>query len=84
MRTVSLLLLFVLATVTKAEFPPRIAGSERIVTLEQWGGRGNDAIVWAIRPAELVIYHIFSSTPDELLVTVPLKGRNRDRLKMAA
>lgn len=73
MRTTALLLFFFLAILAKAEFPPRIAASERIVTLEQWGGRGNDAIVWAVRPTELVIYHVFSSTPDELLVTVPLK-----------
>jgi hypothetical protein len=81
MRTASLLPFFILATVAKAEFPPRIAGSERIVTLEQWGGRGNDAIVWAVRPAELVIYHIFGSTPDELLVTVPLKNEESDAIR---
>lgn len=81
MRTASLFLFLLLAIAAKAEFPPRIAASERIVTLEQWGGRGNDAIVWAVRPTELVIYHVFSSTPDEILATVPLKKEVTDAIR---
>jgi hypothetical protein len=81
MRTPSLFLFLLLAIAAKAEFPPRIAASERIVTLEQWGGRGNDAIVWAVRPTELIIYHVFSSTPDEILATVPLKKEVTDVIR---
>jgi hypothetical protein len=83
MKTASLILFLLFATIAKAEFPPRIAASERVVTLEQWGGRGNDALVWAVRPTEIVIYHVFSSTPDELLATVPIESRLRDAIRAA-
>jgi hypothetical protein len=81
MRTASLLIFLLLAIAAKAEFPPRIAASDRIVTLEQWSGRGNEAIVWAVRPTELVIYYVFSSTPDEPLATVPLKKEVVDAIR---
>lgn len=83
MRATLLLLVALMAGAAKAEFPPRIADSERLVTLGQWGGRGNEAIVWAVRPAELVIYHVSSSTPDELLATVPLKKDTFDAIRKA-
>lgn len=72
MKIAPLLLFSVLTLLARAEYPPRIAPADRIVTLEQWGGRGNEALVWAVRPAELVVYYIFSSTRNELLATVAL------------
>lgn len=83
MKTATLALFFFLAVAAKAEFPPHIAASERIVTLEQWGGRLNEALVWAVRPSELVIYFVQSSTPDELLATVPLKKEEADAIRAA-
>ncbi len=41
----------------------------------------NEAIVWAVRPSELVIYFISSSVPDESLATVPLKKEESDAIR---
>jgi hypothetical protein len=81
MRALSIIIFSLIAVLAKAEYPPRIAASDRIVTLEQWGGRGNDALVWAVRPTEITIYHIFSSTPDEVLATVPIQKEEAEEIR---
>lgn len=72
MRILPFLALGLFASSVQAAFPPLIANADRIVTLEQWGGRGNEALVWAVRSSEITIYRIFSSTPDEVIATVPI------------
>jgi hypothetical protein len=84
MKILSKLALVLVATTVRAEYPPKIANSDRIVTIEQWGGRGNEALVWAVRPTDITIYHIFSSAPDDVITTVSITKEESDEIRNLA
>ena len=61
--------------------PPRYATSERIVTIEQWGGRGQIATVWAVLPTKIIVYRVEGSGRDKLLRIVSVVKKEEEKFR---